>query len=278
MSAKPYANLALLTDLDGTLLTPEKTLSAEDAAAIADFREKGGLFSFATGRSLQASQAYIAQLQPDFAVVLYNGALIYDPKTAQTTGETFLPAAAEPLIQELMQQFPTAGAEVLCPEGIFTIQDNEYEREHLRVTNIPMILRDFREIDTTSCYKALFADDPAVIDRMSRYAAAERFSAVSFTRSHKTFLEILPLETNKGTALRKLRAMLPENVRIGATGDFDNDIAMLKTADFCGCPADAQDCVQNAVAAQGGFRSSKTCASGFFADWIHAFAQKYAAQ
>ena len=32
---KPYAGLALLTDLDGTLLTPEKTVSPEDAAAIA---------------------------------------------------------------------------------------------------------------------------------------------------------------------------------------------------------------------------------------------------
>jgi hypothetical protein len=37
---KPYAGLALLTDLDGTLLMPDKTVSAEDAAAIADFVKK----------------------------------------------------------------------------------------------------------------------------------------------------------------------------------------------------------------------------------------------
>ena len=276
MSAKPYASLALLTDLDGTLLTPEKTVSAEDAAAIAEFREKGGRFSFATGRSLHASQEFITLLQPDFPAVLYNGALIYDPKTAQTSGETYLPAEAAPLLSELMQQFPTVGAEVLCPEGIFTIQDNEYEREHLRVTHIPMILRDFREIETTRCFKALFAGAPAEIDRMIRYVDAAHVTAVSFTRSHRTFLEILPLDTNKGTALKKLRAMLPAGVQIGATGDFDNDIAMLETADFCGCPADAQTCVQDAVAAHGGFRSGKTCAGGFFADWIGAFTRKFA--
>ena len=55
----PYANLALLTDLDGTLLMPDKTVSPEDGAAIAEFREQGGLFSVATGRGLQATQQYL---------------------------------------------------------------------------------------------------------------------------------------------------------------------------------------------------------------------------
>ncbi len=64
---KPYANLALLTDLDGTLLMPDKTVSEQDAAAIADFREKGGIFSIATGRGIQATREFLTLLKPDFA-------------------------------------------------------------------------------------------------------------------------------------------------------------------------------------------------------------------
>ena len=70
--------LALLTDMDGTLLNPDKTLSPKNAAAIADFRAKGGRFSIATGRSLEATRPYLELLQPDLPAVMYNGALIYD--------------------------------------------------------------------------------------------------------------------------------------------------------------------------------------------------------
>ena len=66
--------------------------------------------------------------------------------------------------------------------------------------------------------------------------------------------------------------LLPPGTIIGATGDFDNDIAMLLAADFCGCPADSQPAVIEAVRSKGGFVSEKTCADGFFAEWIAHFA------
>ena len=82
---------------------------------------------------------------------------------------------------------------------------------------------------------------------------------------------MLPQNTNKGTALGKIRPTLPEGTIIGAAGDFDNDIAMLLAADRCGCPADSQPAVIEAVLSRGGFVSDKTCADGFFADWINWF-------
>ena len=54
ISAQPFAGLALLTDLDGTLLTPEKQVAPEDAAAIAGFRCSG-----ATGLILTAEAAVL---------------------------------------------------------------------------------------------------------------------------------------------------------------------------------------------------------------------------
>ena len=73
------------------------------------------------------------------------------------------------------------------------------------------------------------------------------------------------------TGLKALRQFLPEGTVIGASGDFDNDTAMLLAADHCGCPADSQPSVREAVAKKGGFLSEKTCKNGFFADWIAAF-------
>lgn len=274
-SEKPYAGLALLTDLDGTLLTPEKTLSPEDAAAIAAFRQKGGLFSIATGRGTQATQEFLDLLKPDFPAVMYNGALLYDPAAQQTVGAAHLPAGTKEILLELMREFPDVGAEVLAPEGVFVLQDNPYERRHLEITHIPFVMKTLDEIPPEHCYKSLFAGAPERISEMLEFVKQERFQLVNFTRSHQWFLEILPHDTSKGTALTKLRRFLPEGTVIGAAGDFDNDIAMLLAADYCGCPANSQQSVLDAVREKDGFRSEKTCENGFFADWIAAFAARF---
>lgn len=271
---KPCSGLALLTDLDGTLLTPEKTVSPADAAAIADFRAKGGLFSIATGRGLQATQEFIDLLQPDFPVVMYNGALLYDTQKHEAAETAFLPDETAGLLSGLMREFPDVGAEVLCEDGVFVLQMNEQERQHLEITHIPVVMKTLAEIRMSSCFKALFAGPPERIADMQEYVRAERFSAVSFTRSHRWFLELLPHHTSKGTALEKLRAFLPAGTVIGATGDFDNDAAMLTAADYSGCPADSQPSVLDAVSARNGFRSEKTCKNGFFSDWIAAFVRR----
>lgn len=273
---QPYAGLALLTDLDGTLLMPDKTLAPGDAAAIADFRAKGGKFSIATGRGVQATQQYLTLFQPDIPAVMYNGALIYDPQTQKTVHAARLPQGIGALLTELMTQFPAVGAEVLDENGVYVIQDGEIEREHLRITHVPLNFKRLGdEIDPERCLKSLFAGEETEISRMLEYVKQPHFSVVNFTRSHRWFLEILPHETSKGTALQKIRGMLPAGTVIAAAGDFDNDIAMLEAADFCGCPADSQPNVLDAVRGHG-LISDKTCATGFFADFIAAFTAKYA--
>lgn len=275
---RPYENLALITDLDGTLLLPDKTLSPADAAAISDFRAKGGLFSIATGRGLQATRAFFSLLEPDFPAVLYNGVMLYDTKADRPAYASYLPHGIRALLDDLCVRFPNVGAEVLNEEGVFIIQDGEYERRHLEITHVPLNFRSLDTVDPERCYKALFAGGAEDISRMIAYVKQKKFEIVTITRSHEWFLEILPPETNKGTALQRLRGMLPAGLRLGATGDFDNDTAMMYAADLCGCPANAQPVVREAVAACGGYISPKTCADGFFADWIAAFLRRVGAR
>ena len=272
---RKYEHLALVTDLDGTLLMPDKTLSSADAAALADFRANGGLFGIATGRGLQATKEFIDLLHPDLPVILYNGAVLYDAKEERAVFTAHLPEGITPLLCELMAKFPAVGAELLDENGVHIIQDGEYERRHLEITHIPLVFRQIGDMEPTRCMKALFAGSPEEIERMLSYVRKPAFEIVNITRSHQWFLEILPPDTNKGTALSRLRTFLPDGTVIGASGDFDNDTAMLCSADFCGCPANAQDSVREAVRNSVGFCSEKTCADGFFADWTAAFLRRY---
>ena len=274
--ALPYSHLALLTDLDGTLLTPEKTVSEEDLDAITEFRAKGGRFSVATGRGMQASRLYLDLLEPDYPAAMYNGALLYDYEKQEPFYAVHLPDGIDALLRELTEKFPKIGAEVLDKSGVYVIQDGEIERRHLELTNVPLVFRSLEDVHPEQCIKALFAGEADEINRLTEYVKDPRFSFVDFTRSHQWFLEILPLNTNKGSALRRLRSSLPEGTIIGAAGDFDNDLEMLREADFSGCPDDAEPCVKDVIAEKNGFCSLKTSENGFFAEWIGKFTEKYA--
>ena len=67
----------LIVDLDDTLLRSDKTLSEYTRNGIENLRKAGFLFVFNTARSLSASQKWIEDLKPDYAI-LNAGGMICD--------------------------------------------------------------------------------------------------------------------------------------------------------------------------------------------------------
>lgn len=72
-------NTLFISDLDGTLLNSDGKFSSYTKETIHDFVEQGGLFSIATGRTLESAQKYIEQIDLRLPVVLSNGVSVYDP-------------------------------------------------------------------------------------------------------------------------------------------------------------------------------------------------------
>jgi Cof subfamily protein (haloacid dehalogenase superfamily) len=68
-----------VSDLDGTLLLDNRELSEFTITAIQKFIASNKKFTFATARSLTSSLRYLEALNIQLPVVLYNGALVYDP-------------------------------------------------------------------------------------------------------------------------------------------------------------------------------------------------------
>lgn len=69
--------LAVL-DVDGTLLTPDGTISPRVRDAVHAVRETGCLVTLASGRRLWAIRTIAAELGIATPVILYNGAFLYD--------------------------------------------------------------------------------------------------------------------------------------------------------------------------------------------------------
>lgn len=70
----------IVLDLDGTLLTDEKKISALTKETLLKAKEAGHRVMIATGRPYRASQLYYRELSLTTPIVNFNGALIHHPK------------------------------------------------------------------------------------------------------------------------------------------------------------------------------------------------------
>ena len=78
-----YTQFALFSDLDGTLFGPNRQVSPENLAALAQFRAGGGLFGVSTGRSpVNLRDMLPPGITNTWSVVL-NRAMAYDFATGQ---------------------------------------------------------------------------------------------------------------------------------------------------------------------------------------------------
>jgi Cof subfamily protein (haloacid dehalogenase superfamily) len=82
--------LFILTDLDGTLLRSNSTLSLYSEEVFTTALEAGFVISYATARSYASSQSLVSSIPWKYPLVLYNGALILHPITRETLGGAWL--------------------------------------------------------------------------------------------------------------------------------------------------------------------------------------------
>jgi 5-amino-6-(5-phospho-D-ribitylamino)uracil phosphatase len=69
----------IAVDLDGTLLTDQKTISDRSKQALQKAREQGHHVIISTGRPFRASEIYYKELQLNSPIVNFNGAYVHHP-------------------------------------------------------------------------------------------------------------------------------------------------------------------------------------------------------
>lgn len=238
----------LITDLDGTLLSSDKTICPENTAAVARLRKNGGRFSIATGRTLQTAVRYIEELEITDPVILYNGSCIYDPEKDRILYTSPLTDKAYEYALRIFDAFPQVGAEVLRPDGTYMVRMNSYEEDHANYCTVPPIYCSIDEVPKGEWLKILFAMSPEDISKLAEFCDSQAFEGVSFVRSDDIFYEMLPAGTSKGSALNVLRSILSEEkLTFAAAGDYHNDQELVKNADLGAAPSNAQECVKEAA-------------------------------
>ena len=228
-----FDGLLIVSDMDGTLLTEEKTISKENLDAIRYFREQGGKFTVASGRVYQSLESYFDEIKPEIPVISHNGGIIKNPLTNELLYAKRLFGNYKDVIKEIHKKYPWLGIEAFIPEEILFFVDNPYVRKHI---NDEKIFPDNKiswhslEEDTPEWCKILMAAETHEIDMLEK-EIPPLYPQYSFVRSEDHYFELLPHGVHKGSALTELLNILkisPE--KCYAVGDNMNDKEMLNVA------------------------------------------------
>lgn len=259
------SKVVIMSDMDGTLLNSDKKITEKDINAIEKFISIGGKFTVSTGRTLEAFEQYHKILDLRIPVVLYNGGIIYDYSTQKVMYAEYLPDGAREMTAELLEAMPESGGEVLKLDKTYVFRNNYYQKLHTALCGISPEYAELSEIPEKEWLKVLFAMSPEEIPVMKKIISGKNYSTVDFVKSSRIFIEMLPHNISKGSALdeyRKLDGMT--DCTFVAIGDFDNDIEMIKSADLGVCPANAEDSVKKVS----GLVLENSCDNGAVAELI----------
>ena len=238
----------ILSDMDGTLLNSKKEITEQDLNSIRKFTSMGGKFTIATGRTVQTFEQYRNILEINIPIILFNGALIYNYETKQTLYMNELPKEARQITEEILDSLPEAGGEVLKQNGTYVFRNNDYEQLHTNICKIIPNYSELKDIDSKGWLKVLFAMAPEEIPHIELLVHQKGYDTVEFVKSSNIFYEMLTKGITKGSALEEYRKLEGfEGYTFVSIGDFDNDIEMIKNADFGACPSNAQEDVKKSA-------------------------------
>ena len=244
----------IITDMDGTLLTSNSTISDVTLNTLIKAQEAGIKLVLASGRSWKTLTRYGQQLQMDKYhgwFIGVNGAAITD---VSTMANTVLAQLNPEQIQEIFDATKDLGVEVMgvCDATIYDyIPDSVlelkkiYRQENNIADDVPMTGGAFKlVVDQRPNYPDIYfingpKDIPGNINKICFCHYEEKITEItelltetlgdkySFVRTTPTWLECMPLNISKGNAITTLQEKL--NISKEETiifGDGENDLSM----------------------------------------------------
>ena len=227
-----FDGVLICTDLDGTLLRNDKTISDTNIKAIEYFKQNGGLFTFVTGRMPNFVDDIAQQIKPNAPIGCVNGGGLYDYKNKKYLCTSVMPDEVLEMIKCIDNKFPDVGIQTCTFEKSYFSKDNITMKKFREVTNAENFICHYAEVKEPIA-KIIFGSESdeeimEIKETLEHHPLADKFD---FIRSERTLYEILPKGICKGTSIKKLCENL--NIDINQTialGDYNNDISMFNTA------------------------------------------------
>ncbi|MDR3163602.1 MAG: Cof-type HAD-IIB family hydrolase [Mycoplasmataceae bacterium] len=240
--------ILVVSDLDGTLLKSNNTISQSTIDVIKKFTDRGNIFCIATGRPKRAAIKYYEQLKLNSLLINYNGSYITNPSNPKFTPLNL--GFSNDILRKIMNNKNILkhvnNILVENTEGDFIWKKPKSEKERFALFNHFHITS---KSDKYSYIKPKLANITADVHSILLHIKSDKYiddlsyeiKSIANTLIVRhwnviglgTIIEINSVFSSKGMALKYLSSYygIPlENCL--AFGDGDNDAEMLRTAFF----------------------------------------------
>lgn len=217
----------LLADVDGTLVTPDKILTARAIEAVGALRTAGILFAVTSGRPPRGMSMLVQPLELSTPIAAFNGGLFARPDMS-VIEQQVIPADVVPSVIELLDSHGLGvwlyrGADwlVLDPRG------PHVERESWTVRFDPTPITSFEAVHDNVAKIVGVSDDYGAVQKAAQAAQDELGDHVSAARSQPYYCDVTHPDANKGCVVSYLSrhyGIAPGE--IATIGDMPNDVLM----------------------------------------------------
>lgn len=229
------------TDLDGTLLRSDMTISEESVTALNRLIKSGVLFTYATARSFASAAPLVKQLDLSCPAVTFNGVFVIDPKTGKHIIENIFTAESLKIAQEYIVSnglAPLVYAYIDGRERVSYLRDREKDVSGYTIPRKGdkrlRPVKDYAELFEGSMFYITLLNPQ--IDRAELYDVFSRDNGFSINLMHDTYdpdciwCEIFSKNASKASAVLQVMELMHAD-RLVCFGDNNNDISMINAAD-----------------------------------------------
>lgn len=221
----------LISDIDGTLVRHDKSLSDANVAAARRLAEAGVAMSLISARPMSGMQWIAKTLQIDGPIGAFNGGTLFD-----VDGITAPPQRIEPALAErLLALLDDAGVDIwLFADNQWYARDTDnphVPREKLSSGRDPTLRHDLATLCERADKIVGVSDDATLLKAVEDKAIAAAAGIATIALSQSYFLDTTALRANKGDGVAAIAkaAGVPLD-QVAVIGDMANDLPMFARA------------------------------------------------
>jgi len=269
-----FSDILLTVDYDRTLTAPDSTVPERNIEAIRYFMDNGGAFTVNTGRSLPMAMAFADKIPVNAPLLLYNGSAAYDTVKKELCFMHEIKLDLWKTVEELLELFPYLVVEVQALDRHYNFIPNPaweafsgnncaYGTARWGQDLGPFLkfalYGEIRDITVDHLFHGS-AEELRRLDEAQALIQKTYSDSVVVFRSGARIIDVHAKGVSKARSARELKERLGRKILV-CVGDGENDVDMLRTADYGYSPADG-------VAADR-FENVCNCADGAVADVIY---------
>jgi transaldolase len=233
---------AVLTDVDGTLVTKDKVLTSRALQSVKSLRERGIVFTITSGRPPFGMRSLVEPLGLTMPMAAFNGGVIVLPDLS-ILNEQQLPPYVLPALIDMIQAH---GLDIFLFRAtdwyVRSLEAPRVSREASNVQRPPIVVSNFEDVMTDVVkIVGVSEDHPRVV--ACEAAVQKHFGTqVSAARSTPQYLDVTHPSANKGVVIERLSRYLKIPLdQIAVLGDQPNDVLMFRKSGLSIAMGNASD-------------------------------------